>query len=177
MASDDAKTNNLPEYPSENWYAYYRFKLGRDSPSEARNILLVVATLIAAVTFQAGVNPPGGVWQESKEGNPGESILGSHKGAYTVFILTNTLAYASAVQTIFILIIGCPFQTEVWIAILSMSSTYGASIASVQPSGVMNPGFLFIAFFTPCILRLALQITRWFMRLALKIIRFMRSAV
>jgi hypothetical protein len=42
----------------------FQYKPGKDSASDVRNALLVVATLIAAVTFQAGVNPPGGVWQE-----------------------------------------------------------------------------------------------------------------
>lgn len=37
---------------------------GHKKNYDERNILLVVVTLIAAVTFQAGVNPPGGVWQE-----------------------------------------------------------------------------------------------------------------
>uniref|UniRef100_A0A2P2NYI9 Uncharacterized protein n=1 Tax=Rhizophora mucronata TaxID=61149 RepID=A0A2P2NYI9_RHIMU len=52
-----------------------------------------------------------------------------------------------------------------------MSSTYGASISSVTPSGAMDPGFLSIAFFTPWILRVALQTISWFKRrLALQII-------
>uniref|UniRef100_A0A2N9IFJ2 PGG domain-containing protein n=1 Tax=Fagus sylvatica TaxID=28930 RepID=A0A2N9IFJ2_FAGSY len=47
----------------------FMYKPGIDSKSDVRNALLVVATLIAAVTFQAGVNPPGGVWQENDPPN------------------------------------------------------------------------------------------------------------
>ena len=44
---------------------YFQYKSERgDSPNNVRNALLVVATLIAAVTFQAGINPPDGVWHE-----------------------------------------------------------------------------------------------------------------
>ncbi|KAJ0113260.1 hypothetical protein Patl1_00088 [Pistacia atlantica] len=51
------------------WFKYFQYEEGRDSPAEARNVILVVVTLIAAVTFQSGVNIPGGVWQDEDDGH------------------------------------------------------------------------------------------------------------
>lgn len=42
----------------KDWIKYFRYQRKRDSSSDTRNALLVVAMLIAIVTFQAGVNPP-----------------------------------------------------------------------------------------------------------------------
>ncbi|RVW12673.1 hypothetical protein CK203_116469 [Vitis vinifera] len=75
---------NPPEDASHDFYAYYRFDPSRDTPDSARNTLLVVGALIAAATFQAGINPPGGVWQDKKtvDGvttHPGKAILGSRR--------------------------------------------------------------------------------------------------
>ena len=49
---------------SKSWFIDFKYNPRKDQAGDVRNILLIVATLIAAVTFQAGVNPPGGVWQD-----------------------------------------------------------------------------------------------------------------
>uniref|UniRef100_A0A5B6YKW0 Putative Ankyrin repeat-containing protein n=1 Tax=Davidia involucrata TaxID=16924 RepID=A0A5B6YKW0_DAVIN len=55
--------------PQEDWFKYFRFQMQRDSPSDTRNALLVVAALIATITFQAGVNPPNAFLLESNQKN------------------------------------------------------------------------------------------------------------
>uniref|UniRef100_A0A803NCN3 PGG domain-containing protein n=1 Tax=Chenopodium quinoa TaxID=63459 RepID=A0A803NCN3_CHEQI len=50
----------------------------RDWLEKQRNALMVVASLIATMAFQTGVNPPGGVWQEDDNENnykAGNSIM------------------------------------------------------------------------------------------------------
>ena len=59
----------LPIGIRKNWLTYFKYEEVRDTPRETRNILLIIFTLVAVVTFQAGVNPPGGVWQENKDGH------------------------------------------------------------------------------------------------------------
>ena len=154
-----------PEDASHDFYAYYRFDPSRDTPDSARNTLLVVGALIAAVTFQAGINPPGGVWQDKAtvDGvttHPGKAILGSEKTAFTVFLFCNTLAFSSSLQMITFLIIGCPFSFEVLTAIYSMSLTYGFSIAAVEPPGAVKSRYIAIAFLLPYAVRLSHQILK-----------------
>ena len=64
-----------------NWFKYFQYEEDRDPPTEVRNVLLVVATLIAAVIFQAaGVKPPSGVWQGNDHGHRGgRAIYASEK--------------------------------------------------------------------------------------------------
>ncbi|KAF3445604.1 hypothetical protein FNV43_RR10780 [Rhamnella rubrinervis] len=60
----------LMESEKKDWIKHFRFQQERDSPSDTRNVLLVVAALIATVTFQAGVSPPG---HYRREENPMDS--------------------------------------------------------------------------------------------------------
>ncbi|PQP99757.1 uncharacterized protein Pyn_07110 [Prunus yedoensis var. nudiflora] len=90
-----ANAPNPLNKPGWNWFKSFQYNEGNDSPSDARNVLLVVAALITAVTFQPGVNPPGGVWQDGD--HSGRAIYATQTGPFYVFLISNTLALSTAI--------------------------------------------------------------------------------
>ncbi|KAI6702832.1 hypothetical protein NL676_011968 [Syzygium grande] len=70
-----------------------------NNPDEVRNYLLVVATLIAAVTLQAGTKPPCRVWHEDMD---------NHKGF--PFFLEVVVATVSMLMTCGALIFAMPME-------------------------------------------------------------------
>ena len=130
----------------------YQYKPGEDSAtSDVRNALLVVATLIVAVTFQAGVNPPGGVWQDDapppSSYDVGKAILGYKGVSFAFFLLSNTAAFSTSGTIIGILVHGFPFYYLVRLALLLMVCTYIA-ISAVLPHGASQVN-LYTAFLLP----------------------------
>ena len=73
--------------------------------------LIVVAGLIVAITYHAGLNPPGGLWQDSDRGNlrnhkPGKAILSeTHPWLFTVFLASDSLGFIVSLALIPILMI------------------------------------------------------------------------
>ncbi|KAF5444881.1 hypothetical protein F2P56_033973 [Juglans regia] len=112
----------------------FLFKRG-DTASEVRNALLVVMALIAAATFQVGLHPPGGVWQDTTKDHgvnheAGTAILGSYPHNCRVFYFFNTIAFATSIYVILFLLFPFPFFPEVLIGLVSFSVAYGISTTS-----------------------------------------------
>ncbi|GKV47720.1 hypothetical protein SLEP1_g54589 [Rubroshorea leprosula] len=141
-------------HKSRSWFKYFQYEEGRDSTTDARNVLLVVATLIAAVAFQSGVNPPGGVWQDDSNGHvPGRAIYASQIQAYYVFLISNTVALSASILVIISLTYRFPFQFEIMMATISMLVTYGAAIFAVTPFESIQFWYVLLAAALPFVLR------------------------
>ncbi|KAL3537093.1 hypothetical protein ACH5RR_000459 [Cinchona calisaya] len=175
-----SKTDHQSE--SKDWFKYFKFQMQRDSPSDTRNALLVVAALIATVTFQAGLTPPSGVSSKSDQqptsgqnqvGSPppppshnpvlisgfaaASAILGSHATSY-LFLFSNSLGLTASLSIIIYLTGGFPFQRELLISIFAMMSTYGFSISSIlreEKGQTQVTGYILltVAFSLPFLLR------------------------
>ncbi|KAL7220248.1 hypothetical protein ACSBR2_013166 [Camellia fascicularis] len=64
--------------------------------SKSKDNHLIVATLIATVTFTAGITMPGGYINDNKDRNQGMAIL-TRKAAFVAFVITDTIALTLSV--------------------------------------------------------------------------------
>ena len=132
-----------------------------------KNNMLVVATLIVAVTFQTGINPPGGAWQETKEGHEaGRAILASlhHHLPYNLFLILNTLAFSMSTQIILMLVYHRKLYFEVVVATLSMVATYGTAVWSLSPKNDVKLRYVCMAALFPYLWRLSYQTFKTFIK-------------
>ncbi|GAV89726.1 Ank_2 domain-containing protein/Ank_4 domain-containing protein/PGG domain-containing protein [Cephalotus follicularis] len=119
-----------------------------------RNTLMVVASLIATMAFQAGTNPPMGVWQDDGGGNStsthiaGTSVMAyKYPIAYTAFLGYNTAGFLASISVILLLISGLPFRCRffvftltvtMWVAIIAVAFTYTVSVAGLIPDDLLK---------------------------------------
>jgi hypothetical protein len=73
-----------------------------DILEKAQSLVVLLSTLIATVTYQAGLVPLGGVWQENQDGHKaGKPILMSTQAKrYKVFFYCNSTAFVASLVII-----------------------------------------------------------------------------
>ncbi|KAL0464266.1 UNVERIFIED_CONTAM: hypothetical protein Slati_0314200 [Sesamum latifolium] len=171
--------NHLPGEKPKNWpdiLKHFEFQWQRDSPGEARSTLLVVAALIATVTFEAGINPPSYLFEPSNEANitvssngtallnPNTSSNGTEvmqtssyetasMASITIFLVANSVALTTATSIIDYLTQGLPFQRELRVSMSAMIFAYGWSLGNTKPTGTLKTVLLVVAVCMPLFLR------------------------
>ncbi|KAL3742674.1 hypothetical protein ACJRO7_018055 [Eucalyptus globulus] len=148
-----------PPNLAENWFRFFQYDPAHDKPGHVRDILLIIATLIATITFQAGVNPPGGIWQDDKNGHtPGRAIYASHQIPFYVFLISNTFALSTSLLVIVCLTYRFPLHPEICVATASMMVTYASAIFAVTPHESVRFRYVLIAGSLPVICRCIFQL-------------------
>ncbi|XP_010487177.1 PREDICTED: uncharacterized protein LOC104765197 [Camelina sativa] len=113
------EANGREESTSE-WFAKY---LNRQSDwlEKTRGNLMVTATVIAGMSFQVMVSPPGGVWQSDNcsfgnqtgapvcKGKAGTAVLeyeSSKRQAYLGMVISSTVSFSASMSLILLVISG-----------------------------------------------------------------------
>ncbi|ESQ38431.1 hypothetical protein EUTSA_v10029390mg, partial [Eutrema salsugineum] len=107
--------------------------------SNRHDAILVVAILLTTATYQAGLSPPGRLWQEDSE--PSTSYPHKHKaGQMTmafypalIFLGVNGFAFLSSIYVITLLIIGLPMWKFIYSATLALCVALLSSYTNIFP--------------------------------------------
>ncbi|XVF82034.1 hypothetical protein PTKIN_Ptkin16aG0010500 [Pterospermum kingtungense] len=149
---NDSITQQRCQRQTEDLLENFNFKKGRDSPGEARSTLLVIAVLVATATFQFGLSPPSGTWQDGyspdqnngttslyRAHSAGNSILGtSHGSALALFLVFNSIDFCMSIFMINVLTSKFPLQFELQICMFALFFTYNTAMNSIAPRNLKS---------------------------------------
>uniref|UniRef100_M8CWE0 Uncharacterized protein n=1 Tax=Aegilops tauschii TaxID=37682 RepID=M8CWE0_AEGTA len=74
----------------------------KEALDKARSLVLLLATLAAAITYAAGLDPPGGLWLDNTDGHmAGDPILlTTNPRRYKAFFYCNSVAFVASLAAI-----------------------------------------------------------------------------
>lgn len=117
-----------------------------------QSAMMVVATLIASMAFQVGVNPPDEIWKNvdnntwAMQSSDGVryylTVLYVYLKKYARFYMVNTIGFIASLSIIFLLMSGLPLKNRAviwvlmvitWIAITATALTYTVMVILLTP--------------------------------------------
>uniref|UniRef100_A0A453RDH0 PGG domain-containing protein n=1 Tax=Aegilops tauschii subsp. strangulata TaxID=200361 RepID=A0A453RDH0_AEGTS len=102
---------------------------------DLREYLMLLGVLAASVTYQSGLKPPGGLWQDNNNGHiAGDSILRDiAKGRYRAFFYSNSTSFMASIVVIVLLLPVnkhkfplWPMHTAILLDMLGLLGAYAA---------------------------------------------------
>ncbi|CAL5445284.1 unnamed protein product [Camellia sinensis] len=164
--------------PARQLLEYFKYNKIRDSPSEARNAMLVIAVLIATATYQAVLSPPGGVWQDdslssnnngtdtTKPHSAGKAVMGSKNTLwFGLFIFFNSVGFFTSINMIYVLTSGFPLQLELQVSMCALVITYDTSMAFMTANNVLSVLFTVVSIALPLMIHIATMVARNYLKL------------
>ncbi|KAM7517501.1 hypothetical protein LguiB_016463 [Lonicera macranthoides] len=133
-----------------------------------RDAMLIAATVIAGMAYQAGLDPPGGVWDQNYQTTlniqgknltflTGRSIMAvNYPREYCLFWAFNTMSFVASLSIVLLLIHGSPSMGTTWFRVLkqkvfmqfltvviwvvatTMSLTYFVAMLTITPCNAIK---------------------------------------
>ncbi|XP_061341454.1 ankyrin repeat-containing protein BDA1-like [Gastrolobium bilobum] len=142
----------------ENFCTRYLISKGNWIDKKTREYLMVAATVIATMTFQSVISPPGGVWQADTTTDgfacieygfceAGTAVLGyAQSPDFLKFIFFNSASFFSSLCVLLILISGFPLDNKaiMWIlAVLMIAAVTCMLLTYMWALGLASPEHIY----------------------------------
>ncbi|KAF3774390.1 hypothetical protein EJ110_NYTH53178 [Nymphaea thermarum] len=95
--------------------------------------MMIVSVLIATLTYQATLNPPGGFWQDNQHGSAGQAINAQSYGDYNAFVKCNAVGLFASLATILLLTSATTIEHPItiwglmlimWVSVFSIAFSF-----------------------------------------------------